>query len=81
METIICSNHLTLKEACGSKISTTLTLFIQELLEQLLITHQQVNIDLDSFQTKNLDVCAVNTPLNQDDIYYINVEDIASTGI
>jgi len=40
-----------------------------------------VNRDLDSSQTKNLDIHMVNTLLNQDNIYYMNAKDITSIRI
>lgn len=57
-----------------------MTLSAQELLEQLPIMHQYVNIDLDSFQMKNLSALVVNIPLNQDDTYFTSAEDITSIG-
>ena len=57
------------------------TLYTQEPPEQLLIIHQQVNIDLGSSWMKNLDVHTVNILLNRDIIYSMSAKDSTSTGI
>ena len=80
MVTIIHLSHLILEEVCSFKTLDIMTLSAQELLEQLPIMHQYVNIDLDSFQMKNLSALVVNIPLNQDDTYFTSAEDITSIG-
>ena len=39
------------------------------------------NTDLDTFLGRNLSVYVVNTQLNQDDIFFMNIVDSIATGI
>ena len=81
MAMTICLNYCISKVVCGFKTLNILTLYAQEPLEQLLIMCQQMNIDLGSFQMKNLDVHAANILSNQDIIYFMSIKDSMSTEI
>ena len=70
-----------LKGDYGSKWLAIQTRYVCALLRLLQIMLPLVNTDLGSSLGRNLSACVVNTQLNQDSIFFMNMVDLIATGI